>query len=87
MSSEFSAVSLHSPADTAGRQALAPMPLILFSVVFAIAVGLRQIVPLNTDVSWLLVVCERMLDGQHAGTAPLGRSGACSDVGRMRRQG
>ena len=65
MSSEFSAASLHSPARTAGQEGLAPMPLILFGVVFVIAIALRQIVPLNTDVSWLLVVCERMLDGQH----------------------
>ncbi len=40
------------------------MPLLLIGVVFAIAIGLRQVVPLNTDVSWLLVIGERMLDGQ-----------------------
>jgi len=48
----------------AGRETLAPMPLVLIGVVFAIAIGLRQVVPLNTDVSWLLVIGERMLDGQ-----------------------
>jgi hypothetical protein len=48
----------------AGREGLAPMPLLLIGVVFAIAIGLRQVVPLNTDVSWLLVIGERMLDGQ-----------------------
>ena len=40
------------------------MPLFLIGVVFAIAIELRQVVPLNTDVSWLLVIGERMLDGQ-----------------------
>jgi hypothetical protein len=40
------------------------MPLLLIGVVFAIAIGLRQVVPLNTDVSWLIVISERMLDGQ-----------------------
>jgi len=48
----------------AGREGLAPMPLLLIGVVFVIAIGLRQVVPLNTDVSWLLVIGERMLDGQ-----------------------
>jgi hypothetical protein len=48
----------------AGREGLAPMPLLLIGVVFAVAIGLRQVVPLNTDVSWLLVIGERMLDGQ-----------------------
>jgi hypothetical protein len=41
------------------------MPLLLTGLVFLAAILLRQVVPLNTDVSWLLVVCERMLDGQH----------------------
>ena len=65
MTSEFSAASLRSSPESAGREGLAPMPLLLIGVVFAIAILLRQVVPLNTDVSWLLVVCERMLDGQH----------------------
>ena len=65
MTSEFSAASLRSPPGTAGQEGLAPMPLLLIGVVFAIAIGLRQVVPLNTDVSWLLVIGERMLDGQH----------------------
>ncbi|WP_245320174.1 hypothetical protein [Bradyrhizobium lablabi] len=39
--------------------------LLLTGIVFVVAILLRQVVPLNTDVSWLLVVCERMLDGQH----------------------
>jgi hypothetical protein len=64
MTSEFSAASLRPPSGMAGREGLAPMPLLLIGVVFAIAVGLRQVVPLNTDVSWLFVIGERMLDGQ-----------------------
>jgi hypothetical protein len=65
MTSEFDTASLRSPLATAGRDGLAPMPLLLTGLVFLVAILLRQAVPLNTDVSWLLVVCERMLDGQH----------------------
>jgi len=65
MTSELSAASLRSPPDSAAREGLAPMPLLLTGLVFLAAILLRQVVPLNTDVSWLLVVCERMLDGQH----------------------
>ena len=32
------------------------MPLLLTGVVFVVAILLRQVVPLNTDVSWLLVI-------------------------------
>ena len=64
MTSPFDAASLHTPSPSAARVGLVPMPLILIGAVFLIAIGLRQIVPLNTDVSWLLVVGERMLDGQ-----------------------
>jgi hypothetical protein len=64
MTSEFSAASVHSTPGTAGREGLKPMPWLLIGVVFVIAIGLRQVVPLNTDVSWLLVIGERMLDGQ-----------------------
>ncbi|MGY3449105.1 hypothetical protein [Bradyrhizobium sp. USDA 4353] len=60
------------PIDAVTRQTLAPptherlavTPWLLIGVVFIVAILLRQIVPLNTDVSWLLVVGERMLDGQ-----------------------
>ncbi|WP_426528536.1 hypothetical protein [Bradyrhizobium sp. McL0615] len=64
MTSEFSAAPLRSPSAPTTREGLTPMPLLLIGVVFAIAIGLRQVVPLNTDVSWLLVISERMLDGQ-----------------------
>jgi hypothetical protein len=33
-------------------------------IVFVVAVLLRQVVPLNTDVSWLLTVGERVLNGE-----------------------
>jgi hypothetical protein len=65
MSSEISADSFRATPAMAGRERLAPTSLLMVGIVFLIAIGLRQIVPLNTDVSWLLVVCERMLDGQH----------------------
>jgi hypothetical protein len=65
MSSEISADSFRATPAMAGREGLAPTSLLMVGIVFLIAIGLRQIVPLNTDVSWLLVICERMLDGQH----------------------
>jgi len=65
MTSEISADSFRATPVMAGREGLAPTSLLMVGIVFLIAIGLRQIVPLNTDVSWLLVVCERMLDGQH----------------------
>src|SRR3954469_10820195 len=65
MTSEISADSFRATPAMAGRERLAPTSLPMVGIVFLIAIGLRQIVPLNTDVSWLLVVCERMLDGQH----------------------
>ena len=65
MISEFDAVSGRAPSGAAAREGLAPTPLLLVGLVFVVAVLMRQVVPLNTDVSWLLVVCERMLDGQH----------------------
>ena len=65
MTPEIDAVSSHSLPGSKAREGLAPMPLALIGVVFVIAILMRQVVPLNTDVSWLLVVGERMLDGQH----------------------
>jgi len=62
MTTHSDAPSFRSPS--AERATLAPMPLILIGVVFAVAIVLRQVVPLNTDVSWLFVIGERMLDGQ-----------------------
>jgi hypothetical protein len=48
----------------AGREGAALTTWLMIGVVFAVAIWLRQVVPLNTDVSWLLVIGERMLDGQ-----------------------
>jgi hypothetical protein len=62
MTSNTGAVSrlpLSGPADRI--QALRWLSIAL---VFVVAVLLRQVVPLNTDVSWLLTVGERVLDGQ-----------------------
>ncbi|MGJ5178035.1 hypothetical protein ACQR16_26775 [Bradyrhizobium oligotrophicum] len=64
---------MSTPTDAVTRQTLAPpaherlavTPWLLIGAVFMVAILLRQVVPLNTDVSWLLVVGERMLDGQH----------------------
>lgn len=68
MATELSAASLHTPPATSGREGVTPMSRPMFwlviGAVFATAIWLRQFVPLNTDVSWLVVVGERMLDGQ-----------------------
>jgi hypothetical protein len=52
---------LSGPAD---RGRLSPLWWLLIAILFAIAVLLRQVVPLNTDVSWLLTIGERVLDGE-----------------------
>ena len=41
-----------------------PLGWLSIALVFVLAVLLRQFVPLNTDVSWLLTIGERVLDGQ-----------------------
>jgi hypothetical protein len=65
---DIEAVSPPVLARPTDREHLAPLPSLvtwlLIVLVFAAAVLMRQLVPLNTDVSWLLVVGERMLDGQ-----------------------
>jgi len=40
------------------------MPWLALAAIFTIAILLRQYMALNTDVSWLLVAGERVLDGQ-----------------------
>ena len=62
MPPKIDAISSPSPLVSEQRAGLAPA--LLIGLVFVIAILLRQAVPLNTDVSWLLVVGERMLDGQ-----------------------
>src|SRR5882724_9306383 len=64
MTSNIDAVSrspLRSPAD---RETRLLWPWALIVLVFVLAILLRQMVPLNTDVSWLLTVGERVLDGK-----------------------
>ncbi|MDP1582553.1 MAG: hypothetical protein Q8M18_03905 [Bradyrhizobium sp.] len=39
-------------------------PWLVLAVLFVVAVALRHLLPANTDVSWLLTVAERVLDGQ-----------------------
>src|SRR3981081_1771270 len=62
MTSNTDAVSrlpLSGPADRAQ-----PLRWLSIALVFVVAVLLRQVVPLNTDVGWLLTIGERVLDGQ-----------------------
>jgi hypothetical protein len=67
-------VSAHSEIDArpglTGRHhvslgALRFGPWLALAALFAIALVLRHLLPANTDVSWLLTVAERVLDGQH----------------------
>ncbi|WP_407177824.1 hypothetical protein [Bradyrhizobium sp. STM 3562] len=64
MTVDVDAVARPAPAYPADRERRGPIPWLLVALVFAAAIVMRQLVPLNTDVSWLLVVAERMLDGQ-----------------------
>jgi hypothetical protein len=65
MTSNIDAASPRIPAyDPADRTQLSPWPWLLIALVFVAAIGLRLVVPLNTDVAWLLTVGERVLDGQ-----------------------
>jgi hypothetical protein len=50
--------------EPAYQRARTVAPWLAVAAVFVAAVLLRQIVPFNVDVSWLLIVSERMLDGQ-----------------------
>ncbi|SDT26955.1 hypothetical protein [Bradyrhizobium canariense] len=64
MTSNIDAVSRIPLRDSADREKLSLLPWFLIALVFAVAILLRQVVPLNTDVSWLLTVGERVLDGE-----------------------
>jgi hypothetical protein len=50
--------------EAAYRRARTVAPWLAVAAVFVAAGLLRQVVPFNVDVSWLLIVSERMLDGQ-----------------------
>ncbi|NOJ39416.1 DUF3488 domain-containing protein [Bradyrhizobium australiense] len=58
-------IGLGLPGDETARQgAWTVTPLHAVVAVFMVAIILRGILPFNVDVSWWLIVCERMLDGQ-----------------------
>ncbi len=46
------------------RNAMRPAPWLALAALFVIAIMLRHVLAANTDVSWLLTVAERVLDGQ-----------------------
>ena len=50
--------------EAAYRRARTVAPWLAVAAVFVAAVLLRRVMPFNVDVSWLLIVSERMLDGQ-----------------------
>src|SRR5713101_4776931 len=64
MTSNIDAVSRIPLCDLAVRVKPSPLLWFLIALVFVVAIVLRQVVPLNTDVSWLLTIGERVLDGQ-----------------------
>jgi hypothetical protein len=58
-------VGLSLSGDKAARQgSWTVTPLHAVVAVFLVAIMLRGVLPFNVDVSWWLIVCERMLDGQ-----------------------
>jgi hypothetical protein len=58
-------VGLSLPGDKAARQgSFTVTPLHAVVAVFMVAIMLRGLLPFNVDVSWWLIVCERVLDGQ-----------------------
>ncbi|MEH2559605.1 hypothetical protein V1286_007134 [Bradyrhizobium algeriense] len=58
-------VGLSLPGTKAARQgSWTVTPLHAVVAVFMVAIMLRGVLPFNVDVSWWLIVCERMLDGQ-----------------------
>lgn len=64
MTSNIDAASRIPVYDPADRAKWRPLPWLLIGLVFIAAIWLRQVLPLNTDVAWLLTVGERVLDGQ-----------------------
>ena len=62
MTSNTDVVS-HLPLSGSANR-VQPLHWLSIALVFVVAILLRQIVPLNTDVSWLLTIGERVLDGQ-----------------------
>ena len=66
MHSEAQPRLTHRPASPAALPVLLPtlLPWLSIVILFAAAVALRHVLAANTDVSWLLTVGERVLDGQ-----------------------
>jgi hypothetical protein len=64
MTADIDALSGTPLGIAATRESPSRLSWLLIGLVFVVAIMLRQVVPLNTDVSWLLIVGERMLDGQ-----------------------
>lgn len=62
--SNIDAASRPSLSRPVNREKQSFLPWLSIAAVFAAAMLLRQVVPLNVDVSWLLVIGERVLDGQ-----------------------
>ena len=63
------AIDLDAAADPTGRHHGATMaarliPWLALAALFAAAIALRHGLAANTDVSWLLTVAERVLNGQ-----------------------
>ena len=52
-------------AATAGPVRPAALFWLLLAAVVTVAIALRFLVAANTDVSWLLIVCDKILSGQH----------------------
>jgi hypothetical protein len=64
MTANIDAVSRMPLCVPAARENPSRLPWLLIGLVFVVAMLLRHVVALNTDVSWLLTVGERVLDGQ-----------------------
>jgi hypothetical protein len=64
MTSNIDAVSQIPLCNPAQREKLSPLAWLVIALIFGVAILLRQVIPLNTDVSWLLTIGERVLDGQ-----------------------
>ena len=58
------AVAGPSPSQADDRETLSSLSWLLMVALFAAAMLLQQRLPLNLDVSWLLVAGERVLDGE-----------------------
>src|SRR6202035_1663881 len=58
------AVSSPPSSRADDRETLSSLSWLSIAALFAAAMLLRQVIPVNLDVSWLLVAGERVLEGQ-----------------------